>query len=239
MNWEWAIGTLNNYIALLDEYDVTSRRPAGSRAEDEVAVDLDQALGAVQAIADQVRPGMGPSLHATSSPGYRRHTESPRRLANVLIGDLKSAAEIAANLAPIAPQLSADELHRWVWRAAASLWATNHRREAVQAAATLVNAETQTKVGRRDVSDTDLMNQIFSKNEPEPGKPRLRWPGDQTDIRVQSMNNGLRGYASGVFQTVRNAATHDPTDIPEQEALEQLAALSILARWIERCDLIA
>jgi hypothetical protein len=129
-------------------------------------------------------------------------------------------------------------LHPWVWQAAASLWATNHRREAVQAAATLINAQTQTKVARRDLSDSDLMNQVFSKNDPEPGKARLRWPGDPSDIRVQSMNNGLRGYASGIFQTVRNAVTHDLTDIPEQEALEQLSALSLLARWIGQCDVV-
>jgi hypothetical protein len=34
------------------------------------------------------------------------------------------------------------------------------------------------------------------------------------------MNEGLRGFAPGVFQTVRNPTTHGTEDLPEQEALD-------------------
>jgi Protein of unknown function (Hypoth_ymh) len=77
----------------------------------------------------------------------------------------------------------------------------------------------------------------FSDKAPDIGKPRLRWPGDPTDRAVISMNAGLRQYAPGIFMTVRNMATHQTDEIIEQVGLEQLAALSLLSRWIEQCEL--
>lgn len=64
--------------------------------------------------------------------------------------------------------------------------------------ATRVNAGTQDKVGRRDVSETDLVGQSFSLDEAKCGKAQLR--------RVT------------------------PSD---QVTLEHLAALSVLARWVD------
>jgi hypothetical protein len=37
---------------------------------------------------------------------------------------------------------------------------------------------------------------------------------------------------------IRNPATHSTDDLAEQEALEQLAVLSTLARWIDGCELV-
>lgn len=230
---EWSLQQMNEYRVLLIKHEQSV-----SQERVDTGAELDRRLTTVQAIAKAFGSPIVSSLWAQPVRGSngKRHVTAALSATDILIGDLTNREAILRHLKAPAPQISADQLHPWVWQAAASLWGTNHRREAVQAAATLINAETQTKVGRRDVSDADLMNQVFSKNDPEPGKPRLRWPGDQSDLRVQSMNNGLRGFASGVFRTVRNAATHNPTDIPEQEALEQLSALSLLARWIEKCD---
>jgi hypothetical protein len=66
----------------------------------------------------------------------------------------------------------------------------------------------------------------------------LRWPGDPNDLTVKSMNEGLRFTSRGLFAAIRNVATHSTEDVPQQEALEQLAALSSLARWIARCELL-
>ncbi len=38
------------------------------------------------------------------------------------------------------------------------------------------------------------------------------------------------------MQGIRNIATHNLKEPDEQEALELLAALSVLARWIERAE---
>lgn len=52
------------------------------------------------------------------------------------------------------------------------------------------------------------------------------------------MNDGLRLFAPGVQLTIRNPATHVLSDLSEQEATEQLATLSMLARWVDECQLL-
>ena len=94
------------------------------------------------------------------------------------------------------------------------------------------------RTGRNDVPDTSQWQQAFSKDDPEPGKPRLRWPGNQTDQTVKSMNDGLRQFAPGAQMTIRNPATHGPGELTQQEAVERLSVLSLLARWVDQCDLI-
>jgi hypothetical protein len=43
--------------------------------------------------------------------------------------------------------------------------------------------------------------------------------------------------AAGCFAGIRNPASHEHgDDWSEQKALEYLAALSILARWIDECE---
>jgi Protein of unknown function (Hypoth_ymh) len=66
----------------------------------------------------------------------------------------------------------------------------------------------------------------------------LRLPGDSAkDQTVKSRNNALRAFAEGCFAGIRNPASHEHgDDLSEQKALEYLAALSILARWIDECE---
>jgi hypothetical protein len=54
----------------------------------------------------------------------------------VSAGLLSSLGEADQILGPRGPKLSAASLHPWIWNAAVSLWDDDHRREAVQAAAT-------------------------------------------------------------------------------------------------------
>lgn len=49
---------------------------------------------------------------------------------------------------------------------------------------------------------------------------------------------GILNMAQGVFAAIRNPSSHSTDELPKQEALEQLATLSILARWVERCELV-
>jgi Protein of unknown function (Hypoth_ymh) len=44
-------------------------------------------------------------------------------------------------------------------------------------------------------------------------------------------------FGAGCFEAIRNPAAHEHgLNLPEQVALEQLAAFSLLARWIEECE---
>jgi hypothetical protein len=88
------------------------------------------------------------------------------------------------------------------------------------------------------VSDGNLMAQVFSASPPEEGKPRLRWPGGDTDLTVKAVRTGLLQFSQGCFAAIRNPATHGTTDMAPQEALEQLAILSTLARWVDGCELV-
>lgn len=155
------------------------------------------------------------------------------------LGILDDMDEWRANLAPDTPQapsMPADQLHPWVWDAARTFWVSEHYRSAVHTAASAINAHLQNKLGRGDVSDDKLIQEAFSDRSPEAGKPRLRISGDPTSPTVQSRQRGAMHLGLGIFFALRNPAAHESGEWPQQEALEQLAALSVLARLIDACN---
>ncbi|SKD36121.1 TIGR02391 family protein [Mycobacteroides abscessus] len=157
-------------------------------------------------------------------------------IVNQALGILEDENEWAANLGSDAPTIAADKLHQWIWAPAQTFWESEHYRAAVDAAARAINAHTQKKIGRKDIHDDDLMNQAFAE-KPKSGQKYLRWPGDPEDKTVKSRNNALRPFAQGCIAGIRNPAAHEHgDDWDEHEALEKLAALSILARWIDECE---
>jgi hypothetical protein len=38
--------------------------------------------------------------------------------------------------------------------------------------------------------------------------------------------------------TIRNSVAHGLGELDEQSALERLSALSLLARWVDECDIV-
>ncbi|WP_461033953.1 TIGR02391 family protein [Streptomyces mayteni] len=122
-------------------------------------------------------------------------------------------------------------LHPLVWGAASRLWTNEHFREAVTSAAETLVAHVQSRTGRRDLAATSLWQQVFSQRE-----PRLRWPGDPDDQTVRSMNDGLRLFAPGAQMAIRNTSAHGTDEMTAQDALERLAVLSLLARWVDACE---
>ena len=160
-------------------------------------------------------------------------------LARYALGVLNTKEETARFItATPSPAMNADSLHAVVWGSAADLWSNNHYAAAVQRAATQVNADVQFRVGRYDVSDKDLMSQAFSLARAEPGKPRLRWPGNDEDLNVKAMRTGLLNFSQGVFAGIRNLVTHSTDELQQQVAFEYLATLSTLVRWIDGCELV-
>lgn len=93
------------------------------------------------------------------------------------------------------------------------------------------------RLNRYDVSDTAVWQEALSDKPPAPGKARLRWPGDPTHLTVKSVQEGLRQFAPGTQMLIRNPATHLDEEPTEQIALEQLGALSSLARTVDTCIL--
>lgn len=160
--------------------------------------------------------------------------------AQTLLGALQFQARKQAILGVAGPQLAAARLHAWVWDAAAQLWDDGHRRAAVQKAAASIDVQLQAKLGRYDTSGKALVSEAFTLGAPAAGRPRLRFQLREPDDSeaYKSAHEGAMYFGMGCFLAIRNPATHDPTELDEQVALERLAALSVLARWIDDATVV-
>lgn len=141
---------------------------------------------------------------------------------------------------PSGPRLQADRLHPWVWDAAKNLWDDGHYGHAVYDASKAVERQAQMKLNRLDLDGRDLYAQAFSASDPEVGVSRLRFIEiDKTrqPKRWTSAHEGAQFLGMGCAQGIRNPQAHGTDELNEQEALEQLATLSVLARWVESSEL--
>jgi hypothetical protein len=213
-------------------YITTSSGPACGRGE---AIELTER---VRPILDRLYP----AWREENPPSEDFEFQAQRDACQRLLARIASDEEIGSMLAGFdaSPQLSAQQLHPLVWSAASAQWTTGHRNEAVLAGAKAVNSMLQDKLGRRDVSELKLVQEALSKNDPEPGRPRLRYPDVEDDQTRESIRQGVMSFGAGCFQAIRNPVGHLPNaeyELSEQEALERLAALSLLARWIDQATL--
>lgn len=159
--------------------------------------------------------------------------------AHAGIGAIRAATEVEQKMGPPLSQSDLSEFHPAVAAVARKAFGSEDYTQAVSLAAEQVVQQVRTQTGRSDVVGTDVWKQAFSAKDPEVGKPRLRWPGDQKDVDVSGMNEGLRQLAPGLQMTVRNPSIHNPNEpMSRQAALERLSALSLLAGLVERCDLV-
>ena len=164
-----------------------------------------------------------------------------RDAAQQLAGLLSTIDEMQQILGPVGPKLAAASLHPWIWNAAVNLWDDGHRREAVQAAATaLFDQHLPAKLGvPGPPSAKDRISQAFATDPPQQGKPRLRLD-DYPDPSPNwtSQHEGAKFFGMGCAQLIRNLATHTGKQPDEQSALEELAALSALARLVDRAKVV-
>ncbi|MCD2146512.1 TIGR02391 family protein [Gordonia paraffinivorans] len=237
MNTEWVIAELDKFIdqtvmrrpdPVPGVVDLTGRMVTAANHED-----ITKQAHVVEQILDRVLAGWRDLEVSNKSNRWNKHRAAALRAKEALLRE----AEIRDNLGENAPELSAAELHPWIWEGAKSLWQSGHYREAVGGAIRKLNAEAQNKVDRRDVSETDLFKQAFSMDEPKVGKSRLRRMKDDGSDTYKSVQRGAMALAEGVFAGIRNPLSHEvDQELSEQEALEYLAALSVLARWVDQSD---
>jgi uncharacterized protein (TIGR02391 family) len=179
----------------------------------------------------------------SENPGSKNDEfKSERDASRRLLARLDHLDEVNARLGgdDESPRITAASLHHLIWGAAETQWTLGQRHEAVLAAAKAVNSQLQAKVDRRDVSEADLVRQAFTDKAPEPGKPRLRFNTVEDDQTRESLRSGAMEFGAGCFRAIRNPIGHRPNDeieMTEQEALERLAALSLLARFIDDADI--
>lgn len=234
MDTDWALRELKEFIDLTRLVQPPSGRgmvflgdfasPVGQ------GPDIVASAEVVEKILDQVLPMWRQTIEDDGKKRWARHREAAIRAVTVI----ERQAELAERLGDPSPVIRASDLHPWIWSSAKSLWQSGHYREAVRIARVKVNAETQNKVGRRDVSEADLFKQCYSDDPAQPGKPRLRPHGDDGGRTAKSLRRGIAALAEGCFAAIRNPASHDElAELGQQEAVEQLAVISVLARLVD------
>jgi hypothetical protein len=172
--------------------------------------------------------------HSASAEARRRGLRRAEEMLQAFVEDLEEREG-----RPTLPGLDPAELHPWVAESAARLWKDGHQRQAVQAAATSVETWLRTKTGVHHGSITSLAGSVFSASDPTPDTPRLRFDGfDPVESDGwKSAHDGAGAFGRGCFLRIRNLYTHHDGDV-EQEDLEALAALSLLARWIDSAEVV-
>lgn len=230
---QWAIQSLREFIHATDQvtYDNSGRglvilgthqRMSNPKAAELAHVD--------EQILDCVLPEWRRDEDKDDGTNPKRRWNHRRDWASRGIATLEREEELGGR----APHVSASGFHSWVWGGASSLWQSGHYREAVEGAIRKLNAETQNKLGRRDVSETKLFIEAFSEQEATVNKPCLHRMKDDGSSTFKSVQRGARTFAEGVFAGIRNPLAHEACqEMPEQQALEYLAALSVLARWVD------
>jgi hypothetical protein len=192
----------------------------------------------VEPILDKFYPEWRTAIAGSDSYRWRQHREAAQRCR----ARLARQEEIRRKLGDDSPRLSADTLHSWVWDAAAGPWRSGNYSDAVDAAARNVNANLRRKVKRPDLSEGDLVAQAFSLAPPAPGQQRLRVPlGDVGEKTIRSVHSGIIEFGKGCFSAIRNPVAHESEDdysVTEHEALESLTAFSLLARWVDRAQVL-
>lgn len=236
LDTNWAIDEIDRFVSLtgqvaFDNNDssgvfILGTHMRGSETE------ASQQAHVVEQILDRVLPGWH-----TDRPTPDVDYEWLRDQASRARAALQRATELSEKLGDNAPDMDASNLHPWAWDNGRSYWNTHHYHQAVMQAAIRINAETQAKLGRMDVSESALFNEAFSLDPPKAGASRLRLAEDDGSKTYQNLHRGARAFADGLYTAIRNPGMHTPQVADggeEQLALEQLAAFSLLARWVDQ-----
>lgn len=234
----WAVPELEKFIHATDQVAYQNTPGSGVVALGTYQREPDSKVAELAHVTEQILDRILPEWRrADDRPNEVKRKSRWNHLrdwAGRGLGALKREEELREKLGENAPTISAASLHPWVWSGARSLWQSGHFRSAVEDAAKKVNAETQNKVGRRDVSEANLFKESFSPDAPSPGRPRLRRMSDDGSDTYKSLQRGAMALAEGIYAGIRNPFNHgDPRDVDQQVALEYLAALSVLARWVD------
>lgn len=236
MDKEKAIAVLDEFIGVIDQYDLLLTPGMPDSVQRRQVGDIIRArLPLIERIAAEAEPDVAHDFRSNAS----FHTWSAARQVCIRIrGVLRDLDEREQILGPSGPQLAAAGLHPWVWESAASLWDDGHRRSALQSASARIEIQLQAKVGPTSRSGVPLVRSAFSSDPPRPGDPRLRFaeftPGTPS---WTDAHEGAMSFGAGCFQRIRNLASHSVDEPAEQVALEELAALSVLSRWIDDAQL--
>lgn len=167
-----------------------------------------------------------------AAPDTEQHRRLTERLARagwyvegetLVIGEPQRAPIPAAEMRPASGLTG---LHPLVAEAAGKLWNDGHRREAIGRAAVAVLDAVRTQSGLQS-DGHDLMARAFRPEDP---------PIVVADLRTENGRNlqsGTHKIAMGAVAAIRNPVSHTLADHDEDQAREQLAVFSFIARRLD------
>lgn len=141
---------------------------------------------------------------------------------------------------PEEPVPTVEALHPWVAGALTGLWDGGYHRQAVDEATRAIEIRLKAKLGRLDhVTGAPLMADAFNPDPPRPGQKRLRFSAfSEGSAAWTNAHQGAMYFGMGCMHRIRNLYEHHDEEIDKELALECLAALSLLARWIDEAVVI-
>lgn len=220
------------HIDMIDQWQAAPRMTEQRR---QILIRLNASVGAVNVALGELGPDLGQiSQYCYGGP---KPTVAPALTRALELMDQSGQFTAECSVAGI-PALPMLFFHPLVAQAAQPLFEAEKYRQAVNDAATHVNDALQKRIGRHDISDSDLMGKAFSAEPPKEGMPRLRCPGDPKSMSIKSQQEGAAPFAIGVFKAIRNPAHHLTGDWNPVIAFEFLGSLSTLARWVTTWDLV-
>jgi hypothetical protein len=244
VNNELALQQLREFLSYVNDaqsiaLEVPPHKRGSSVAYQSALLEMRRRLHVVEAIAKAV--GDEESLERVKNGidggwGF----DTAEGACHVLIGRIETQALVDDILGPSGPQLAASQLHPWVWNAAVDLWDDGHFSNAVIAAASAVfDRHLPAKLGYESPQGgADLITKAFSLNLPTSSEARLRFTDLAEGTQAwKSAHEGAMYFGRGCALGIRNVTTHGATP-SEQEALEALASLSLLARWIDEAKVV-
>lgn len=242
MNSEWAVAEIDTFLTQTELVrQAASVTPTSSIRRWNWVLPVAKIEVAAQAhVVEQIMDRALPGWRVGQPPSDLKFQWMRERAATAKAALLR-ATELAQQLGDDAPDMDAAHLHPWAWENGRSFWRSGHFHQAVMQAAIKINAETQAKLGRMDVSEVELFNQAFSQDPATTIAPRLRLMKDDGSDTYKSLHRGARAFADGLFSAIRNPGMHTPPPADggeEQLALEQLAGFSLLARWVDQAEVV-
>lgn len=203
LNIEWETRELDSSTHLAERIPHPSANLTGTVYRG-TGSDLPAQAQIVEQILGRATPGW-----REASPEKGRQWAGLRQAASRGRAQLQHEDELRQNVGDDAPDISAANLHPWIWSGARSPWQSGHYVQAVRDAATKLNAETHNKVGRRDISETNLFKESFSLDEAKPEKARLRRLILEGSDTYRSVQRGAMAFAEGVFAGIRIPLSHE------------------------------
>ena len=133
------------------------------------------------------------------------------------------------------------DLHPWIAESAEALFDDGHYSLAILAASRNLEVQWRKKLRVSDGSLSKLATESFSADDPQRGRPRLRFPKAGSDTKSGPWKNahiGAMTYAQGCAMRIRNLNLHHPENGKPEPGLtiETLSALSLLARWVTEAE---